>query len=425
MKKIIVCFIALFTGMLYSQEPLTIHDAILLGIENNIDSKIADETLNNEKLRAYTIWNTLIPNILVSASISKGEKLTNNTTTETGSMTGNLDISLSINAKTIISAYKTIADYKNGKINRIKTENLLKKEIIKSYYSLKISEDEIKIKQTTLKNAAKNYQLAEIGYKQGETSEIDKLRKEFSYRSTTEELNALENEYYNNMEDFLTLIGIKSDTHPALTDKVPDIADFDITVFDKTDIDTIHSVNTLRYEYKKAEIDRNIAIASYMPAVSLSFSPASSLNTTPSATEIVPENFTNSHTFRLSVSVPLSGILPFTQMQTDIIAGNTNIKKALLALEKERIAQNMKVKTTIKDLKYTIKAYENSKFNSMIAEKAYLLTISAYKDGSKNYTELADAEADYEKSTLSLIKLRYSFIEKYLDLKYSFINCCE
>ena len=163
---------------------LSIHDAITLGLVNNLDSKAASLTLIDTQLTAYTVWNKFIPGVSVSASTGGSTRNRNSEVTESGSLSGGADFSLSLNARNFIAVYEAGNEYKNGRSTYNKAVANIRKEIAKAYYILVVAKEELVIKEFAFKTAEKRYKLGEAGYKLGEIGERDfaSLIKKFKAR---------------------------------------------------------------------------------------------------------------------------------------------------------------------------------------------------------------------------------------------------
>jgi len=402
---------------------LSLHDAITLGLVNNLDSKAASLTLIDAQLTAYTVWNKFIPGVSVSGSTGVSTRNSNSVVTESGSLSGGADFSLSLNARNFIAVYEAANEYKNGTSTFNKTVANIRKEIAKAYYVLVVAKEELVIKELAFKTAEKRYKLGEAGYKLGEIGEIDKLRREYTQRAALYDYEELKNKYELSIDNFKNLLGLTNDAPIELVDTVPDITNCDLSLINTLQPEMHIGLENARLESQRAIIKQLYAIAPFLPSLSFGASLSGSYRGNPydGKATFDDQHFDSSSSLRMSVSIPLSGIFPFSEDQVALIKAGNAKKKTDIAVEKEKKRVETEFKTTVRDLQYILTAYTNGTLNVGIAKKVFELTEKAYNEGTKEFTDLSTVEQDYQMAQLKQLQSRLAFVSKILDLEYYYL----
>lgn len=403
---------------------LSLNDAAALGLRNNLDIKSAELLLEESKLSAYTVWNKFIPGGSLSGSTGISERDSLGGITQGGSLSGSLDFSLSVNARSFIGVYEALNDYKNGKAAYAKTEANIRREIAKSYFSIVVAAEELAIKQITVRTAENRFRIGERGYVSGEIGEIEKLRREYSYRAALYDYEEVASKYNASLVSFKNLLGLDDSVSLKLTDKVPDIGSCNLESVKLLETSQHINIENIKMDFIKSDIRNAYSAASFIPSFSIGGSIGASYRGNPyeKGGAFTADNFDKQSSLRFSVSIPLTGIFPFSAEQVSLINNDSSRKRLNLSLEKERRRIEAEFLNTLKEFEYMLSSYRNGEFNVSIAEKVFKLTEKAYKEGTKEYADLISAEQDYQNAQLRLLQTRLQFVGKLLDLEYNYLT---
>jgi len=224
-------------------------------------------------------------------------------------------------------------------------------------------------------------------------------------------LNRLKNSYKNSQNSFKQIIGIDIAQKIELSSDIPEF-DGDIDqIIENFEIDSNAAVRSLVYDLNGAEYSRNNSIANIAPTFNLGYAFSGS-------NDLQNADWKLSNSLKLSISMGLDGLLPFSPAQTNIINAQYNInkiknnimnQKQLVSLELSKTADN------INELKNSIKSYE---MNIEIADKTYEMTEKLYNSGRYGYLEFKQAEEDKFDARLKLLNTKYEFLSSLYDLEY-------
>ncbi|MBP7552949.1 MAG: TolC family protein [Spirochaetes bacterium] len=394
---------------------LDIDKAVKYGLINNLIQKNNAVELQTKLLNLATSWNYIVDAPSASISINKGLTHTVSDNANNSASTEGIDIGintgLSISASSIFKIIQIANDYNKGKLNYEQLKLKFNIEIKRSYYSLVVMEKQLELKELALANAKILFDAASLKFDNGVISEIDRLKSEYAYKTLIPELNKLKNSYKNSLNSFKQIIGIDIAQKIELSSDIPEFnADIADLVKD-FEIDNNRQVQTLVYDLNSAEYSRNNYIANIAPTFNLGYAFSGSNDF-----KNAGWNVTNS--LKLSVSMGLDGLLPFSSAQTNIINSQYNINKIKnnILNQKQLISLELnKTADTLNELKNSMKSYE---MNIEIADKTYEMSEKLYSSGRYGYLEFKQAEENKFDARLKLLNSKYEFLSNVYDLEY-------
>jgi|GEM_PF-929581 len=437
MKKYILIIFMILSVIILSAEDLTddtkntikldIDSAIERALKYNLSLKNSELDLINKKFSLASSWNQFIPNASLSASIGHSDSFTydntideNNTNNNSkNTLSAGFSTSLSLNAKMIFNIYQSVIDWKKGVISLKQVKANLTNSIKKYYYNLVILKEQISLIEKQIENTKERYDASLIKLNNGMISELEKLKNEYAYKSLLPDISKAINDYQTNLLSFKQLIGIKNDFPIELTSSIPEIPSIDYEKIINMPMDNNLDIQLLTQQLKSDQNTRNTYIAGLTPSLNLSYSLSSSFNKDPfNDAWFDNNNWDSSGAFKLSVSIPLDPLFPFSETQTNIIKSRNNIivssNNIKDAVEKKKI----ELVTAIMKLKEIDNSIDSLVVNVDLAEKTYELQQKSYSLGSKNFLELKDAENSLFEAKLKLLNAKYDYFTNLLDIKY-------
>jgi len=425
-KQVLIIIILLISIYGFSQSTvqksekieLDIDSAVKRAVDHNLTLKNSSLDLDYNRIALYSSWNRFVPNTSFSGSMGFNRNF-RDTDNDTSSISAGFSTSLSLSAKMVFEVRETVLDYYNGMISRMTAERDLKNNVKKIYYSIKIIEEELVIQNSKLENAKTRYDTNLIKFRTGLISEIDRLKSEYDYKSILFDQKKMSDDILLTLMDFKYILSIDDKTEIILTSKLPDAESFDFEKVKKISFEKNLDLQLLNLQIKSLENSKNIYISSLTPTFSVSYNLSSALNKdmlkdTWSFSN--PDDWNNSGTFRLSLSIPVDPLFPFSAVQNNIIKQQYNIAKELNNLTEKK--EN--IKKSIAQIIYNLKGIENDintlNLNIKIAETGYELTEKLYNASSKSYLELKDAENALIEAKVKLLKSKYEYMFNILDL---------
>ncbi len=399
MKKIIfLLFILPFICTAESTE-MSIASAVDMALKNNIDLKNSNLTLNNQKLSSATSWNSILPDIKLSGSV------TENLRSGAYGVSVGASASVSVNANLATDIVQSVLDYRNGKITYNEAKNALVRDVRKYYYNLVVLSQKVRLQADKLETLKKREEMAQKKFDSGTISEIDRLNAVINYKTGEYELKKLNNEFAKAMLNFKYVIGTDTEAELVLTDELPELKSESLENL-KLDIDKNTDVLQAYYDLRSAQNNRAAIIGSAAPSFSLGYS-------------VSGENVNlDNGNVSLSVSLPLQWALPFSNTQVSVIQNENNIK-----IKQNSLAgAKRKAQIEFDGLVMTIKEIKND-MDSLVmsrdaAKSSYELVRRLYDNGSKDYLELKDSENTLFETEINILNAKYEFISSVLDLDY-------
>lgn len=394
---------------------LSIYKAIEYALRNNLNQKNNVVDLKTKLLSAATSWNAIIDAPSVSISINKGLSHTFTGGVDNSASTEGIDVGintgLNIGANSIFKIIQTVNDYNKGKLNYEQLELKFIIEVKRSYYDLVVMEKQLELKDLALANAKILFDAAALKYDNGVISEIDRLKSEYAYKTIIPELNKLRNSYKNSLNSFKHIIGLDNAQKVVLTSIIPEFDSNIDQIIENFEIDNNGSVQSLVYDLNGAENSRNNYIANSAPTFNLGYVFSGS-------NDFQSSGWDFSNSLKLSISLGLDGILPFSSAQTNIISAQYNINKIKNNILNQKQVISLELNETsdnINELKNSIKTYQMS---IEIADKTYEMVEKLYNSGRYGYLEFKQAEENKFDARLKLLNSKYELLSTVYDLEY-------
>ncbi len=388
---------------------LDINKAVELGIKNNVAVVNNKLELNDRILEIATSFNEFVPTGSVGFSLGSGYS-DKTQTFSSPSLGMSLNSSLSLTAKSIFNIVQSVNDYNRGKISLLDAKLQLVKNIKKSYYNQVLANEEINLKEIEVENAKFLYEVSRVQLVNNVISEIDGLKKEYSYKSLLLGYDEANLNLKKNEEIFKQLIGINDYQKIILTSYLSDINAPDIEKI-SFDLDENLSVKTLYEDLKKAINNRAAYISQFVPTLNLGYSFSGS-------GDLQGGDFDTSHSLRFSLGLQLDNLSPFSRLQTNIIKEQNNIKRIENNIKNQKETKILELKNILITLKELQKKSNIQKLNVELAEKTYNMTLRLYNSGNSNYNDLQEAKKNDFDSKLKLLNVKYEYLSNMFDLEY-------
>lgn len=470
-KKVIILNLFLIIIFLKSQEilsytildndsssdfiPLSMEDAVNLGLKNNLNIETEKFRLEKKKWALITCWNVLIPQSNFSMAFTKMDDeirekkvlipyndplqgpLANpngynatmyyDTTIPEWGMGFNFSIQWRFSANLFLGIYHTVLDYQNGKITLEIARRKLINDIKKTYKDLVLKEKYIFIKKNELLSAEKRMKQTEISYKNGLIPEYQMLSAKVSYENIKPQLIEYMTNYEIALIQFKQTLGLKKDIKIKFVETKIES--------EKKDFDYKELINkylSKRLDFKSIDISlkqkinqRNLAISSLTPIFMLSYNFDFTFQDDLAKYDNWKDKSINNlwkqtnGTLLLSFSIPLNAYFPFSSEQMKIVNANYDIQ--ISEIDKKQKIQNaeVEIQQLISRLDKSKKQIEFLKLNLELAEKSYNLAEDAYKSGTRDLLEVEDAQNKLNTARYNLLREEYNYTINLLDLEYA------
>lgn len=438
-KKIpLLCFCVLFFSFIFGETQevlkLSLDDAVLLAIQNNMQLSSLAIDLRIKKAEKDLAWNVFLPSIQATGTLARTNMKEITTTYPSFSMEemtielkekdkwkamAGLNMSLNLNLALFEGLKATRKNYEAGLLSyeaaRLETEQNVKK----AFYGLLLQEGSLSISKEKLNSAEKRQSQMAENFKTGLVSELQFLQMQLAVEMQKPSIMEAELLMTQQKELFAFLLGLPIGTEIALLGEInPNIQDFDADEL---------IAQGLGKSLDFAQLDKNIDLmntqlkATRLQMYTPSFVLSQSFN--PALGKIDDDwfNFDNwtdtSGAFSFTIAFNLTNVLPFSGMGQNIQKTKDTIEKLEIAKRQALTMSEIEIRNIVSRLQKTKIAISVMEMNESIAKKALALAEDSYKAGLLEYLDLRDAETSLQQAQLGVLSEKYNYLTTMLDLE--------
>ncbi|MGL1889992.1 MAG: TolC family protein [Spirochaetaceae bacterium] len=422
MKRNTLFTILLLISVNIFSEPLIINQnkAIELTLQNSLSLKKQKLTQLNAELDKKTSYNAFYPKLTGTTGFSH-----NNTTqtTDIGTMTFDIpptnfilgfETSLMF-SPAIIDGIKLLnSNVELEEINTSKKEIELVRDIKKSFYTLILLEEQIKVLQYNHDELEKRYKQLQENYKMGYVDELQLLEVQVGLENFKPQLNNLKQLYDISIKSFKNSLGVKSD---IILDGTIEITENSIS--GDTDLENSIDVALLDKSLEFIDIQIDLKKHSFYPALVLSYSMSTALNDPFETDNWDSDNFLDDMgTFSAMLAMSFDSLLPNSKTRTEIKKLENSKKIAAIGREELLDGLDLMLTQKIQVLDNSLELQDSLQSTINLAKRRVDLTILAYNQGSKELLEVESAENELRKAQLELLSEKYNYLAATFDIEY-------
>ncbi len=421
MKRFILLVLFAVSSSLFAEQTkekirfITVEDSVILAADNNISLKRQRISLENLERRNKTSWNGISP----SASIAGGANipLDGIVTDMEAKQKYTYNISASLQLSLTPSLYTSIRDaklkYESGKSSYEDAVRQIELNVRKLFYSLLYTKESMALQKRNMETAKLRYENNLDKYNRGQLSELDLLQSQYSYESQRPSIESAEIAYQNNLASFKQTLGLSQNEKIELSGSLSDAIPPESFAFTQS-VEDLPSVKKIE---SSIEQQKNSLLATrfsaYGPSISVSYSWG--LNGNDKIEDFKQHG--ESHSFGLSVRIPLDGFLPWSNGANSIAVQKASLKDLQLQLENEKTSAAINLQNSIKNILQKQSQMDMLLKNVEIAQKAYDMTLTAYNHGSRDLLTLQNASDALLKARTDMESHIYNLICAVLDLE--------
>ena len=427
MKRItLTAAIFIFSLTVFSQQKLTIGEAILLAKKNNSEYLIAKlDKFKAEKKVSEVYSENLVPTVTLSSryirSFKKQAISIFGQTIEIGSdntITSTLDVSepIPVLGTPVFTGIK-IAEYYSSLQEEtvIQVESKIKADVTKAFYNVLLLKEVVELNRQSIDNAQENLRVVEARFRAGVALEYDVIRARVKVETLKPQLSQAENNLQIAGKFLKNTIGIEDggeiDVSGNLlydSTEVWDSMDNLISGISNNNV----SIRQLKLTKKINEQLADVDYANYLPKLYV-FGQYSLQAYENDDKSLARYRFFNAISAGIGLSWDLNLFKNSYKEEQSII----EIKKTEERIQqvKELLkTQTESVVLRIEDAKQRVKAQKDL---VMQAERGLELAIISYKNGVLNQIDVVDAELILRQVKLSYIQAIYDYLISRTDLE--------
>lgn len=392
----------IFAGMLlvanvYAAEntkkyALSVEDAVKIAKENNVSIKRQKITLDAALRAKKDSWNSVSPSVVVGASstvpvdfLTGGDQ----SSTFDASFGVNAGVSVSLSANLFTSIKSAQLAFEQSKISFDEAVRQIELSVRQSYYGLLYEKENIGLQEENLRIAKQQYESNLQKYNAGRLSEVDALSAEVNYKSKIPTVENAYTTYINDLDNFKQVLGLAIADEIEFTGSLDDYLYLGEIKVEEKNV-TSATLQTLESQLESAKVSvmdkRFLAFAPFAP--SLKFVMASDPKKTASVS--------------LSASIPLDGVLPWSQKNNAIDSAKDKVSDLELQIDNERKTFILTINSSLRSIKQSQEAIKYKQANVELAEKNYSMTSEAYNRGTKDLLSLQNSNNTLLQAKVSL-----------------------
>ncbi|MBN1835120.1 MAG: TolC family protein [Spirochaetales bacterium] len=397
--------------------------AVQLAIENNLHMQSQQITLKSARRARKNSWNEFLPAIEASAAMTRSNQVagTLGVTPSPWNLGLSVAASAPLSAAKVYSIRATLLRYEAGLIDYETAQRQLERDVRKSFYSLLLAQEGIRLAELELSTAHKRYQQILENYEAGLSPRLDVLSARVAAENLKPDLEARRVSYATALMRFRSLLGLETRTEIELQGAIEaKTYSFEADALAQRYLRGRLDIQSLVKQVETLENQKRLQKASSLtPVLSLSASTTPSLNDPFAADWGDADEWFDSGSVTVALSLALDAFIPGSATQTQLAELEDGIAKAQLSLEQALREARIEIKSAVLELEKSLRTMEALELNISLAQEAYDLTEKAYAAGTTELLEVQTASDGLQTAKLSLLDEKYNYLSSLIDLAYA------
>jgi len=406
---------------------ITLPRAIEIALAENPTIKLADKDVQLKKVADQEAWQSLLPTLDGSYSISNSIKVAA-IKTPNGEFKMGMDGSVTgIAGATLAMPVFAPAIYQNMKLT--KTDILLAQEkarnsrldlinqVTKAYYQALLAKESVAVMEKSYKTSSENFDVVKAKYEVGKVSEYDKISAEVQMRSMNSSLVSAKTGLNLALLQLKVLMGVTANVDMNIDDSLESYeSSLTLPSLDanESELQNNSTLRQLDLNTQLLERTRKLLYTNFMPTVSAQLTGQYNSYSN-NHWNVFKYKYSPSLSFAVSLSVPLFHASNFTKLKSNKIQLSEMADTRLntqrnLSMAVESYKQNMA--STITQVESNAEAVKQ-------ATKAVNISAKRYEVGRGTILELNQSETALTQAELTYVQSIYDYLKNKADLDYT------
>ncbi|HTX72876.1 MAG TPA: TolC family protein [Rectinemataceae bacterium] len=424
--------------------------AVSLALDRNLALASSRIDTAEKKVKADNAWNALLPSVDVGATLAHWNKA------QTGSIIQGVNpvgggvydqlfyqsytapswaLSASISAQLVLNAalFEGMRglklDYEAGTISYDQARRQLERDVRKSFYSLLLLQENMKLMQDNIDAAKLRVDQAEANYKAGLVPELSLLQARVAWENMKPSLEQMRIGYAAALDAFTMTLGLPRGTGIELVGSIDPVyenvsADSLIStrVGERLDIQSlVKTLETLDSAQKAMKLQL------WSPSLILGWNADPTFMGDPFKDDLTKgaSGTTGgawqqiSGMFRATLSFRLNGLLPQSREAQGLRDMRDSIEKTRAGLAQAIRGSQVEIDSIVRTLQKSRDSRVALELNADLAKRAYDLSEDAYRAGAKDLLEVQQAELELRTAQLQVLTEKFNYVTGLLDLEYA------
>lgn len=389
---------------------LTCDVAVELAKEGNIDIQKERITLSALERAKNTSWNSASPQLTLSAGLSFPNSGTtaHDNCTHSERFGGAVDVRLAPSLYSAIEGAKL--NYEAGLITFSEAERTVELAVRKAFYGLLYEKQNIALQQRNTDTAKSRYEQNLVKYRNGRLSQVDMLTSRVNYQKLLPALQEVKVNYEADMASFLQLIGLDISAKVELQGTLDDalsLGDLVVTTDAEDTPRVVQAKNAVLAAQNQLLAGR---LNSYGPTVTAGWSIGRSKTSK-------DRDWSKTGELSFGVTIPLDGVLPWSERAQTVAKAKDSIKTAELNLDNERTSTERAIVSSVNKANTGRMMLESLKANVDLARTTYNTTLDSYNHGFVDYIAVQSANDALLDAEVKVQQQEYNLLSCVLDLE--------
>ncbi len=401
---------------------ITVEKAVEMALSENLSIKAENYSLSQKKRSRDTRWNSLAPDLTLGSAMAK-----TNEKPAVGEHHWNLSwefsAQLSLSAALFDGIRYLSQDYASGLISYEDAVSQLKRDVKKSFYSLLVLEESLKLLENNIETASKSYRQADINYRNGLVSELDRLQAQVTLESLRPEYVEARNSYQSSLLSFKEMLGLENEDEIKLEGAIePGIYSIDANEVVFKSLTGRLDIQQLVNQIKMLDTDLSSSRNSRLPSLVLGYSKSMTFADDPLKDKVIgapDESWSDSGAFSVALSLDVDSLVPGLKTDTEIRNKKDAVKKAEAELSQALRRADIEIRKIIMDIQKSVKKIESLEYSEKLAKRSYELSAEGYNAGTVELLTLENSMNQLQEARLNLAQEKYNYQAALLDLEYS------
>ena len=424
--------LSLSCSLIFSQEKIAneqqdkikvinVETAIKMAISENLLLKAQKHSLSAKRRSNDTRFNALMPSAYLSSALAKPNEI-QAPTPDQWNLSWQLDAQLALSAS-IYNGIKYLAqDYELGLINYSDVESILKREVKKLFYSLLVLEENIKLMESTIEIAEKSYIQTDINFRNGLSSELDKLQAQVTLESLKPDFVEVVNMYQSAVLSFKEIVGLDGEDDIRLEGVLdPEIYELDIDTLVYSSLSNRFDIRRLAQQIKLLQTDLSASKNSRIPTLILGYSKNMVFADDPFKDNLGANDrwYDSTGRFSIALSFDVMSIFPFLAKDTEIKNKKDRVREYEADLASAIRQADIEIRTIAMNMEKSIKKIISLEANEKLAQRSYELASQGYNAGTVELLTFEKSMNQLSEARVRILQEKYNYQAALFDLEYA------
>jgi len=400
---------------------INVETAVKMAISENLLLKAQKHSLSTKRRSNTTRYNALMPTASLSSTLAKPNEV-QMPTPDQWNLSWQLNTQLTLSAA-IYNGIKYLAqDYELGLINYADFESSLKRDVKKLFYSLLVLEENIKVMEITIEIAEKSFKQAEINFRNGLTSELDKLQAQVTLETLKPDFVEMANSYQSSILSFKEILGFDIEDNIKLEGVLdPEIYELDVDDLVSSSLSNRYDIKRLVQQIKLFRTDLSAAKNSRIPSLLLGYSKNMVFTRDPFKDNLGERDdwFDTTGRFYIALSLDVISLFPFMSKDTEIKNKKERVKEYEANLSSAIRQADIQIRTISMNIEKSINKIKSLELNEKLAQRTYELAYQGYNAGTVELLNLEKAMNQLSEARVRILQEKYNYQAALLDLEYA------